>query len=327
MTKIQSLATDGAKQLRLMISLILFVWLLFPVAALSADTGLVCAIDMGSTNFKLMLGEMKGGEYVQHDYMKDRLAVGNDMAKTGAISSPKLTEIRRILEKYLAVCDAKGIMTRTAVATAAFREATNRRVVEDISKSLNLPLEIASEKRESELAYMVATLGKPNFAVIDNGSRSIELVTYAAESYQWRVFNLGYAVAFEQFFRPAKTFVEANEKYRQAVAPHFEAASFMKKREGYVGVEMEHLVRNLLSLERADGVSISKNTVLKKVAELKALPEAEFRKLKNVKNIEAFLPRLVVADQSLSTFGYNEMQVFERELGVGLIVEQGIPSR
>jgi hypothetical protein len=90
---------------------------------------------------------------------------------------------------------------------------------------------------------------------------------------------------------------------------------------------MEHLVRNLLSLERADGVSISKNTVLKKVAELKAIPEAEFEKLKNVKNIEAFLPRLVVADQSLSTFGYNEMQVFERELGVGLIVEQGVPSR
>ena len=327
MTKTGSSSTRGATRDGLMIFLVLFVALLFPLSALPSDTGLICAIDMGSTNFKLMLGEIKSGEYLQHHYMKDRLTVGNDMAKTGAISSPKLKEIRQILEKYLAVCDAKGIRTRTAVATAAFREATNRRAVEEIGKSLHLPLEIASEKRESELAYMVATLGQPNVAVIDNGSRSIELVTYAAKSYQWRVFNLGYAIAFEQFFRPARTFVEANENYRQALAPHFEAASFMKKRDGYVGVEMEHLVRTLLSLERADGVSISRNTVANKVAELKAMPEAEFGKLKNVKNIEALLPRIVVLDQSMSTFGYDELKVFERELGVGLIVEKGIPSR
>ena len=48
------------------------------------------------------------------------------MAKTGLISPPKLKEIRQMLEKYLAVCDSKGILTRSAVATAAFREAKNQ---------------------------------------------------------------------------------------------------------------------------------------------------------------------------------------------------------
>jgi hypothetical protein len=43
-----------------------------------------------------------------------------------------------------------------------------------------LPLEIVSEERESQLVYLVGALEKPNFAVIDNGSRTIELVTYAA---------------------------------------------------------------------------------------------------------------------------------------------------
>jgi hypothetical protein len=55
--------------------------------------------------------------------------------------------------------------------------------------------------------------------------------------------------------------------------------------------------------------------------------EIEFRKLKNVKNIDGILPRLVVLEQTLIAFGYREMQVFERELGVSLIVEKGIQRK
>jgi hypothetical protein len=76
-----------------MISLLLLIGLLFySSAALSADTRLVCAIDMGSNTFKLILGEMKEGNYVQHHFTKNRLGVGDDMSKTGMISPPKLKE-------------------------------------------------------------------------------------------------------------------------------------------------------------------------------------------------------------------------------------------
>ena len=43
--------------------------------------------------------------------------------------------------------------------------------------------------------------------------------------------------------------------------------------------------------------------------------------------LPTWLPRLVVLEQTLRTFGYREIQVFERELGAGLIIEKGIPSR
>jgi hypothetical protein len=101
----------------------------------------------------------------------------------------------------------------------------------------------------------------------------------------------------------------------------------MKNREGYVGVEMEHVVRKLLSLDRADDVVISLETVSRKIASLKAISENDFEALKGVKNIDAILPRLIVLEQTLATFGYREMRVFERELGVGLIVEKGIQRR
>src|SRR4026208_282017 len=189
-----------------MIPLFLLTLLLFPFPAFSSDTGLVCAIDMGSNSFKLILGEMKAGKYLQHHFTRSRLGVGDDMSKTGDISPSKLKEIRRTLEQYLAVCDSKGIQTRAAVATAAFREAKNQGQVAELAKSLNLPLEIASEERESQLAYLVGTLGQHDFAVIDNGSRTIEFVTYAANGYQWNVFHLGYRIAFQQFFEPSATF-------------------------------------------------------------------------------------------------------------------------
>jgi exopolyphosphatase / guanosine-5'-triphosphate,3'-diphosphate pyrophosphatase len=307
-----------------MIPLLFLMLLIFPFPALSADTGRVCAIDMGSNSLKLILGEMKGGEYVQHHFTKNRLGVGDDMSTTGVISPPKLSEIRQTLEKYLAVCDSNGIRLRSAVATAAFREAKNQGEVVEIAKSLNLPLEIASEERESKLAYLVGTLGQQNFAVIDNGSRTIELVTSSASGYRWSVFHLGFRIAFQQFFQPARTFAEANDRYRQALAPNLLSAGFMKGRAGYAGVEMEAAARYVLSQHRVDGVWISLDTVSRKIAELRAMAEDEFSRLKKVKEIDEILPRLVVLEQTLITFGYREIRVFERELGVGLIVEKGI---
>jgi hypothetical protein len=85
------------------------------------------------------------------------------------------------------------------------------------------------------------------------------------------------------------------------------------------------VARNLLSLNRADDVAISLDTVAGKTAALRDMTENEFAALKQVKNIDAILPRIVVLEQTLVKFGYREMQVFERELGVGLIVEKGIP--
>ena len=84
---------------------------------------------------------------------------------------------------------------------------------------LNLPLEIASEERESQLAYLVSTLGKPNFAVIDNGSRSIELVTRTRQtgiSGMSLIWAIG--LLFEQFFEPAKSFADAHAGYSKALA-------------------------------------------------------------------------------------------------------------
>ena len=93
-----------------MIGLLSSLWAYFLLLlTIAADTGLLCAIHMGSNNFRLIVGEMKGGKYLQHHFTKDRLGVGDDMSATGVISLSKLQQIDQTLKKYWADCDSKGI--------------------------------------------------------------------------------------------------------------------------------------------------------------------------------------------------------------------------
>ena len=72
-----------------------------------------------------------------------------------------------------------------------------------IAAQLGIAMEIATEQRESELAYLAGSLGRDGYAVIDNGSRSIELVSRPAGVLRYQVFNFGYRVAYETFFAKA----------------------------------------------------------------------------------------------------------------------------
>ena len=110
--------------------------------------------------------------------------------------------------------------------------------------------------------------------------------------------------------------------------PHLLAADFMKNRDGYAGVEMEGC-GPLPSIPKiaVDGVRLSLETVSKKIAALKAMSDVEFGELKKVKILTKSCRDSVVLEQTMRTFGYREIQVFERELGAGLIIEKGIPSR
>lgn len=131
------------------------------------------------------------------------VGVGDDVATSGTISQPKLTAIEQVLSAYKAACDREHAAPVLAVATAAFRDASNGRQVVEIARRLGIAMEIASEARESELAYLVGSLGADRYAVIDNGSRSVELVARDGGAPRHSVFNLGYRLAHGKFFAKA----------------------------------------------------------------------------------------------------------------------------
>jgi exopolyphosphatase/pppGpp-phosphohydrolase len=288
------------------------------------DTGKVCVVDMGSNTFKLIVGEMAGGAYVEHYIDKKTLHVGDDMSKSGRISDGKLKDIRETLAEFRSKCESKGALSFRAVATAAFREAENGRGVVDIGKDVQIPVEIATEERESALAYLTATNGTNNQAVIDNGSRSIELVAKDGTGAPvWKVVNLGYRAAYDQFFANASTFAEGYERMTAALARDLGDLKAYAGRQAIVGIELDEMATYLLKKKKVDGERITLSALNKSISKLKRQNASTFSELKKERDIDRVLPRLVAVEYVLRQTGYRSVGVVSRELGVGLIIEAG----
>src|SRR5262245_18023826 len=174
-----------------------------PAGAVSQTGRPICAIDMGSNTFRRIVGSFEAGRYSQTNIERATVGVGDDVTKHGRISEAKLKDIEQTLSSFRSSCAKEGAAPVLAIGTSAFRESPNGRAAIQIAKALDIRMEIATERRESELAYMVGALGRDGYAVIDNGSRSVELVTKEGGQFRYSVFNLGYRLAYDSFFADA----------------------------------------------------------------------------------------------------------------------------
>ena len=306
-----------------------WVWtvsLLFTVSAMpvEARADVLCAIDMGSNSFRRIVASFENGRYAQHRIEVRTLGVGDDVARNGRISDAKLEEIRHALAAFKGACDKDGAAPVTAVGTAAFRDAPNGTRAVEIAAQLGIVMEIATEQRESELAYLAGSLGRAGYAVIDNGSRSIELVSRPAGGLRYQVFNLGYRVAYERFFAKTDRAEAAVVAFRAELLQQVRKASFMKGMKALVGVEFGEMTAGLFPAAPLEGRVLTLAQLKQTLQEITTMSAAAFRELKARKDIDRALPRLVAAATLAEAFGYSEILLTERELGAGLIIETGI---
>ena len=309
------------------LSVLLALLLLMPPfadGAASAATTPACVIDMGSNSFRRIVGSFDQGRYRQTRIEKRTLGVGDDVARHGRISEAKLAEIRQALMAFRDMCRKDGVSPVRAIGTAAFRDATNGPAVVQMARGLGIEIEIATEKRESELAYLVGSLGRDGYAVIDNGSRSIELVGKGGGPLRYRVVTLGYRVAYDQYFAPASNPSAAVASFRDRLRSEASQANFMKGRTGLVGVEFGEMAELLFEPAALEGRVLTLADLQRKVQQIAAGTPAAFRALKQRPDIDRALPRLVAAATLTEAFGYSRLALTERELGVGLIIEAGL---
>ncbi len=301
---------------------ILFLSVIAMSACSSTAPRSMCAIDMGSNSFRRIVGTFAAGRYVETAIESKTMGVGDDVEKHGRISDAKLGEIERTLTDFAAACREDGVSAPVAVGTAAFRNAPNGGRVIEIAGRAGVRMEIASEQRESELAYLVGSLGQAGHAVIDNGSRSIELVAMSSGVLEHHVFNLGYRIAYEEFFARAEAPAAAIAAFRARVLQEAEQAAFMKGHSRLVGVEFMEMA-DVLFEPVPDGHSYSLATLQERLDAIASRP-AEFEQLKRTKDIDRALPRLVVAVALLERYGYSALVLTNRQLGTGLIIEAGL---
>lgn len=287
----------------------------------------ICAIDMGSNSFKRIVGSFEKGRYEQRNLERRTLGVGDDVARYGRISDPKLAEIEAALSGFRASCDKEGAAPVVAVGTSAFREAPNGARAVQIAAKFGIAMEIATEQRESELAYLVGSLGQDGYAVIDNGSRSIELVSKEGGALRYRVFNLGYRLAYEKFFGTAEDPAAASLAFRDRLRQETLNAPFMKGKKKLVGVEFGEMADVLFEPAEVEGRVFTLQELKRKLHEITTSGVNAFQALKKRKDIDRALPRLVVAASLIEEFGYSRIELTQRELGAGLIIEVGRKTR
>lgn len=282
-----------------------------------------CAIDMGSNSFRRIVGAFADGRYVETRMESKTLGVGDDVERHGRISDAKLVEIEAALRGFAAACKQEGAAEPVAVGTAAFRNAPNGARAIEIASAAGVRMEIASEQRESELAYLVGSLGQPDHAVIDNGSRSIELVVEGRDGLRHHVFNLGYRIAHEEFFARSADPAGAITAFRDRLLREFDHASFMSGQSRLVGVEFMEMAEVLFT-PVPDGHVFGLHELRERLEAIRTNPTG-FEALKRTKDIDRALPRLVVAVALMERFGYSELALTSRQLGTGLIIEAGLP--
>ena len=282
-----------------------------------------CAIDMGSNTFKRIVGRFEQGRYAETSIEKVTLAVGDDVARNGRISEGKLAEIDATLGKFKDACVRDGATPIVAVGTAAFRDAANGATTIAIAARHGITMEIADERRESDLAYLVGSLGRDGLAVIDNGSRSIELAARSG-TLQYSVFNLGYRVAYEAFFATAADPAPAVRAFRDRLMPELSKAAFMKGKSKLVGVEFGDMIEALFEQGQVEGRVLTIEELRRRLDQITSSSAGDFAALKQKPNIDRALPRLVAAVVLTEAFGYASLELTARELGTGLIIEAGL---
>ena len=283
-----------------------------------------CAIDMGSHTFRLIEASFQDGRYEQRRLEKRTLGVGDDVERHGRISEVKLAEIDAVLAEFKALCQQDGINEVVAVGTAAFRDAPNATEALTSAAKRGIRMEIASEERESQLAYLVGSLAQDAHAVIDNGSRSIELVAQQGGSLSHAVLNLGYRIAYEQFFAHAADPEAAVVAFRERLLREALAANFMRGCKKLVGVEFAEMAEVLFDSAPVEGRPLTLTELKQRLQTIESMTGDEFEALKKRKDIDRALPRLVVAATLTEEFGYSELVLTGRELGSGLIIEAGM---
>lgn len=142
---------------------------------------IVAGFDLGTNSFLCLVGENKGGEFIEHSDESRVVRLGQDMYQGDKkILHPdalKRAEICLKDFKYKAL--EKGAEKFYAVATSAARDSENSQELIDICRNLDIELEVISGKREAELTFKGAFLteeASKSAMVVDVGGGSTEFL-------------------------------------------------------------------------------------------------------------------------------------------------------
>ena len=283
----------------------------------------IAAIDLGSKNFKFLVGRQINGQIETELIKKETLMLGKELAEhNGWITEEKFTKIQQVLTDFKVYCDNQGIKTILAIGTSAIRSAKNNERLSQLSNSLGISFEIVKGVREGDIGYLAATLGKPEQLMSDLGSRSFQVAYQKKGDIVSQSRKAGYMIIFEKIYQNTSSFKTAHKHLRKFLKHYI--GKLPRHTESYMALASNSMAGFVTGLPKQEIMNkfLDHQSIRNKIKELKHLKHKEFKHLKqNLEKANKILPGLTFIDYILEFSHHDKVLIVESELPVGLMVE------
>lgn len=305
---------------------------------MSASPSLPAAIDIGTNSALLLVADREGGAGPLRPVLQRIAAprVGRNLAATGRISDESFRALEDALGGFLEDIRGAGARLVGAVATEAFRRASNGpALLDEVSARLGIPCRILSGEEEARLGWLAVADRHPlpDLSVLDIGGGSTELTRR-----QGGVSLPVGAVVLLEACRPGGPDGAASNGDATLSAACRERAERIFRRE-LAGVEppgnlvcvggtasaLAMLKLGLKDFDAAaiEGLEIHASEVAEAVARLEALPAAERAALPGLDpgRAEIIVPGLCILEAFLRHAGCSSFRVSDRGIRYGIILD------
>lgn len=285
--------------------------------------GPICALDLGSRNFKAVLGEVRDGEIRTRLLAKETLDLRSEIARhDGVIGEAKLAQVRACLKRLVEAGRREGAHVTVAIGTRAIRNARNGECIVECARELGVELEIVSGEREAVLGYLAATGGAAGRLVSDFGSHSLQLAWERAGRIETACIGSGYEDAYTAFFDGAASFASAAAAFRDHLDEHLPQVP--TGTEGLVCLAANTLVCHVTGKSKSEITDRPLDAAVLRDAltRLDRMDDAALRSyMQETARASKILPGMVLLHYLLERSGHAQAQIAQAELPVGLLVE------
>jgi exopolyphosphatase / guanosine-5'-triphosphate,3'-diphosphate pyrophosphatase len=191
---------------------------------------LCAAIDIGSNTTRVLVAEPQEGQLRKVMEQRAYTQIGADMKRDGTISPEKIREVGEVVATQVRLAQELGAEAIRTVATAAIRDAKNRKqAVKEMERLAGVDVEVLTDEEEGRLAFVGATktLGHPvsgDIGVVDVGGGSCEIVIgTVAEGMHWvKSFKIGSGALTDDFLQQDPPSAREIRKLRDHIDDFFD---------------------------------------------------------------------------------------------------------
>lgn len=285
---------------------------------------LCAAIDIGSNTTRLLVAEPQDGQLRKVMEQRAYTQIGADTKRDGSMSKEKIEEVSDVVCTQMKLAREMGAEAFRTVATAAIRDATNRKkAVKKIEEIAGVEIDVLSEEEEGRLAFVGATktLGHPvegDIGVVDVGGGSSEIILgTVAGGVDWvKSFKIGSGAITDEFITQDPPSPSEIRKLREYIDDFFDGVDVPKPDQavavGGSATSLRTLVGSVLEYETLErGVRVLASDTVDDVSKRFELDPRRVR----------ILPAGVLLLEKLSELLGQPLQIGKGGLREGIILD------